>query len=76
MPNDSEQTPGQEKTARRRMRGRLFGVLLMAAAFLRFSTTSTDNPRVAMVHRVDILGLVTAGMLFGFGLALLVFRSE
>jgi len=52
----------------------------MACAFPPF-INSIDNPRVAMLHGLDIFRLLVAGSLFGFGLALLIsalitFRGE
>lgn len=52
--------------------GRFFGVLLMVFAFPPF-INSVDNPRIAMLHRLDVFRLIGAGALFGFGLALFIF---
>ena len=75
MPNDSEGTPGQERPARKRGPSRLTGVLVMALAFLPF-INSINNPRVALLHGVDILRLLAAGMLLGAGWVIIIIPRD
>ena len=75
MPNDSEQTQGQERAARKRGPSRLTGVFLMALAVLPF-INSINNPRVAILHGGDILRLLAAGMLLGAGWVIIVIPRD
>ena len=56
------------------------GLLVLACSFPPF-INSFDNPRVAMLHGLDVFRLLAAGSMFGFGLArvisgLFIFRSK
>jgi hypothetical protein len=47
----------------------------MALAFLPF-INSINNPRVAILHGVDILRLLAAGMLLGAGLVIIIIPRD
>jgi hypothetical protein len=72
MPNDADLTPGQ-KAARRR-KARIVVSLFVLLSGVPPLINAMGNPRVATLHGPDVIGLLAAGLCFGFGLALLISR--
>lgn len=71
MTDDSKWTQGEQEAARRRKASIFLGLFVLVCSFPPF-INSMDNPRVAMLHGSDVVRLLAAGSLFGFGLALLI----
>jgi hypothetical protein len=69
--DDSKWTQGQQGAARRRKASIFFGLFVLMCSFPPF-INSMDNPRVATLHGLDVVRLLVAGSLFGFGLAMLI----
>jgi hypothetical protein len=70
MPNDPDQ-PLDDKTARRRKPRMLVGIIVLVGA-VPPSINALSNPRIATLHATDVMGLLAAGLCFGFGSALLI----
>ncbi|MGI8988390.1 MAG: hypothetical protein ACR2I2_02260 [Bryobacteraceae bacterium] len=78
MPNDAELTLGQ-KAARRRKARIVVGLFVLLSGVPPL-INAMGNPRVATLHRSDVMELLASGLCLGFGLALLIgrliFRGE
>jgi hypothetical protein len=71
MPNDSEPTL-ERKAARRK--ARIFVGIFVLMSGVPPLMNAMDNPRLAILHGPDVMGLLASGLCFGFGLALLISR--
>ena len=72
MLNHSELTLGQ-KSARTRKARMFVGLFVFLSGVPPF-INGMSNPRVAVLHGSDVMGLLASGLCFGFGLALLIIR--
>jgi hypothetical protein len=65
---DTDKPGGPERQRRLRIIAGLFMMMLGVPPFL----NALGNPRVQALHGADVLGLVVSGLVFGFGLGLLL----
>jgi hypothetical protein len=70
MTNGSEPTLDPKAAGKARIFVGLFVLVSGVPPFI----NAMGNPRIAALHRSDVMGLLASGLCFGFGLALLISR--
>jgi len=68
QPEDGDNIKWEQPQRRIRIIVGLFMLLLGVPPLL----NALGNPRIQALHRADVLGLIASGLVFGFGLGLLL----
>jgi hypothetical protein len=74
MPNGAGPTGRTKLKPAGRRKARIFVGLFVLLSGVPPLINAMENPRVAILHGPDVIGLFASGLCFGFGLALLIGR--